>query len=248
MMKHNAAAWFSIAQLLQLLRHSIGNYDDDERQEDIKIASMLAKECEQIGLTMASISIERFRRTLQSPITKEVRSDAIDEIQTRITDEMGSTLFLYVPRERSRYYTDNALFGDLVSRAFPETAYDIEEAGKCLALGRGTGCVFHLMRVMEILLRYVASLLKISYVPSWEAYISQISNRVAAKYKTKNARWKKNEAFFTDVLGELTAVKIAWRNPTMHVRAVHTVEEAENIFRAVQSFAKRLAERKLAVT
>ena len=150
---------------------------------------------------------------------------------------------MYVPRERSDYYTDDELFGHDVADVFPATSFDIEEAGKCLALGRGTGCVFHLMRVMEILLRHLGGRLGIPYAPSWESYITQITNRIKMKHRAKGIKWKRDEKYFTDVLGDLEAVKIAWRNPTMHVRSVHTLEEAENIFRAVRTFAKRLAER-----
>ena len=54
------------------------------------------------------------------------------------------------------------LFGDDVARAFPSSKGDIDEAGKCLALDRGTACVFHLMRILEIGLQLLAAKLGIS--------------------------------------------------------------------------------------
>jgi hypothetical protein len=100
---------------------------------------------------------------------------------------------------------------------------------------------------MELLLRHLGNLMQIPYAPSWEAYITQITSKIKMKHRTKGIRWKRDEKFFSEILGDLEAVKIAWRNPTMHVRSVHTLEEAENIFRAVKTFARRLAERELGV-
>lgn len=118
---------------------------------------------------------------------------------------------------------------------------DIEEAGKCLALSRGTATVFHLMRVMEAGLKALAKPLGIPYAPTWESYITQIGTKIGEKHKRKTAKWKREEPFFRDVLGDLQTVKIAWRNPTMHIVRHYTPEEAEEIFRAVRGFMKRLA-------
>src|SRR5271170_1621727 len=41
----------------------------------------------------------------------------------------------------------------------------------------------------------------------------------------------------------LDAVRVAWRNTTMHVENKYTQEEAENIFIAVKGFMKKLASR-----
>ncbi len=46
-----------------------------------------------------------------------------------------------------------------------------------------------------------------------------------------------------DIAGDLMTVKIAWRNPTMHIVRHYSAEEAEEVFRAVRTFMKRLAER-----
>jgi hypothetical protein len=56
-------------------------------------------------------------------------------------------------------------------------------------------------------------------------------------------RWKRDEAFFRDIAGDLTVIKIAWRNPTMHIVRHYTNEEAEEVFRAVRTFMRRLATR-----
>jgi hypothetical protein len=132
------------------------------------------------------------------------------------------------------------LFGQDVHDRFPSALDDIEGAGKCLALGEGTAGVLHCMRVMEVGLRALAGSLGIPYAPSWESYLSQISARIGAKHKTKGVKWKRDEKFYRNVSGDLLTVKQAWRNPTMHVGRKYSVEEADEVFKAVRTFMKQL--------
>ena len=46
---------------------------------------------------------------------------------------------------------------------------------------------------------------------------------------------------FRDLAGDLELVKIAWRNPTMHIARKYTPDEAEEIFRGTRTFMKHLA-------
>jgi hypothetical protein len=160
--------------------------------------------------------------------------------------ELSTILLFSIAPEREDYFTNVQPFGKLVAAAFPEVGFDVEEAAKCLALDRGTATVFHLMRVMEEGLKYVASLLGIPYAPSWESYISQISTRVADKHDHKSVDWKRDESFFKGILGDLEAIKIAWRNPTMHIVRNYSDSEAEDVFKAVKTLMLELAARKIA--
>jgi hypothetical protein len=66
---------------------------------------------------------------------------------------------------------------------------------------------------------------------------------MSVPHKKKPRGWKKDEPFYREVLGDLQAIKIAWRNPTMHIVRHYSAEEAEDVFRAVRTFMKRLAEK-----
>ena len=48
-----------------------------------------------------------------------------------------------------------------------------------------------------------------------------------------------------DVMGDLQAVKLAWRNPTMHIVKKYSEDEASRIFDAVRGFMQRLASKPL---
>jgi hypothetical protein len=183
-----------------------------------------------------SQSIEKGKSS--GEIASEVR-----QLRLRLIDELNEREFLYIPPARVSFYTQTMLFGQEVNDRFPSALDDIECAGKCLALGEGTACVLHCMRVMEVGLKALAASLNIPYAPSWEGYLTQINARIAAKRKTKGVKWKRDEKYYSNVSGDLLTVKQAWRNPTMHVGRKYSVEEAEEIFKAVRTFMKALAKK-----
>jgi hypothetical protein len=161
--------------------------------------------------------------------------------------ELATVNFYLVSPDRVKYLAiakeGSLLFGPEVEFRLSSAVTDIEEAGNCLALARGTAAVFHLMRVMEAGFKELARLLEIPYAPSWESYVTQIKSKIEAKHSTKAVDWKTDEPFFRDVLGDLQAVKMAWRNPTMHIVNHFTPDQADDIFRAVRSFTQRIASR-----
>jgi hypothetical protein len=50
------------------------------------------------------------------------------------------------------------------------------------------------------------------------------------------------EKFFRDASGDLISVKQAWRNPSMHIDRRYTPEEAQEVFKAVRTFMRKLAQ------
>jgi hypothetical protein len=175
-----------------------------------------------------------------SYLISDAHRDLVD-LRSRIDDQLKERWFLYVPPAFQDYYHKPQLFGDGVESSFPSAIDDIEDAGKCLAVGQGTACVMHLMRVMEVGLKALANSLKIPYAPSWESYLNQIQSKIATKHKTKGVKWKRDEKFYRDVSGDLISVKQAWRNPTMHIDRRYSKEEAEEIFKAVKTFISKIA-------
>jgi len=79
-----------------------------------------------------------------------------DELHGRIVDGLNYRTCFAIWGDKEKLYAAKLLFGDDVAKKFPSASVDIEEAGKCLALDRGTATVFHLMRAMEVGLRALA--------------------------------------------------------------------------------------------
>ncbi len=217
-------------------------------KESTNALTSLIKESEFLGLTLTKLSSERLLAEVKSlsPISRISYLEKSDEITSRYEDELESKKLFYIFPENLKYY-ENArkMFGEQVELAFPSIISEIEEAGKCLAFQRCTASVFHLMRIMEAGLKLLAKdkAIGIPYAPSWESYLTQINAKLAEKYKSKSKKWKAVEPFFKEAAAHLSAVKIAWRNPTMHIVRSYTFDEAESAFQSVKTFMQHLATR-----
>ena len=97
------------------------------------------------------------------------------------------------------------------------------------------------MRVMEAGLKALAKPIGIPYAPSWESYLAQIDTKIQIKHHKKTRAWKREEPFFKEAAAHLSTVKVAWRNPTMHIVRQYTAEEAEEIYSSVRGFMRHLA-------
>ena len=201
-----------------------------------------------LGAQVTAIAVQslldKFADEKEKGIPLDQLRDSLKDIDSRLRDELSLTTVLVIEPERRKYFGGSSdMFGQEVADKLPIAIMDIEDAGKCLACGHGTATVFHSMRVMEAALKSLARLLDIPYAPSWESYIKQIETKFNEKHKSKLVKWKRDEAFFREILGNLLTIKISWRNPTMHIVRRYSEDEAEEIFIAVRSFVKRLASR-----
>lgn len=195
-------------------------------------------------MTMLSVSAQaqRIIHALEHSAGPIEIKGLLKELRTRIFDELTERQFLYVTPDRAKFYTEPMLFGKEVNDRLPAAIDDIEEAGKCLALGQGTACVLHTMRIIEVGLKALGAALNIPYAPSWESYLKQISDNISEKHKNKTSKWKRDEKFYRDLSGDLLTIKQAFRNPTMHVGRKYGPDEAEQIFNGAKIFMVRLAE------
>ncbi|MGB7077607.1 MAG: hypothetical protein WBD53_10495 [Xanthobacteraceae bacterium] len=255
MWKVNAVAFYWISTALQRMhavtRMSVDklNYSKDtilseKTSGDLKKnLQLLGEELDIIGARMSAASVRRLDGALASG--KGTFGQVIElsaDIDRRLRDELELVNLYVLDEDRIKYFAPaNVLLGQDVVDKFPLAVTDIEDAGKGLSFGLGTSSVFHSMRVMESGLKALARLLEIPYAPSWESYLKQINDKITEKHKDKTPEWKTDEPLFRDLSGDLQAVKIAWRNPTMHVVRSYSIEEAEGIFRAVKTFMQRLA-------
>jgi hypothetical protein len=163
--------------------------------------------------------------------------------------EMEGRKFLQIDRD-DIYSGGAALFGPDVATNFASgAAFEIDEAAKCLALGRSTAAVFHLMRVMEIGVRSACACLGIPGPTgndrNWGNMLRALKTEMESRNKQKPPRWNipTDPDFFGEIHVSLDAVKNVWRNATMHVENKYTPEEADHIFGAVRGFMRKLASR-----
>jgi hypothetical protein len=251
MLKNYAQDYYILGTLLKGV-HAEAHFDTNKEQslgeERIKklveFCEYISLQCDKVGLRLSVILADRLANQLPKNPTYGYLKTAIPELDQRIEDELASVLFLHVPSSKSEYYTNSELFSAEVANRFPSAIVDIEEAGKCYAVSRHTACVFHLMRVMEIGLRSVAKSLGIpdtNILPSWQSIIDKINKEINGPNAAKSPDWKRLEPFYKGVSAQLFAVKVAWRNPAMHVESTYNEEVAGEIFNAVRGFMRHIA-------
>lgn len=198
--------------------------------------------CMKLELDLAVTKIERICNNFGNDLTYEFKDleAALRELGERIEDQMRVRMFMFVPTNDTKYFSDSApLFGSVVHASFPEMTADVEDAGFCLGVGRWTAAVYHLMRVMECAL--VKLTLKLHIVihdiehKTWGEILNSIDTAVAALPKKT-----KDQESFSEAAIHLRQVKNAWRDPTMHNRRRYDQAEAEAIFQSVRTFAVHL--------
>lgn len=173
------------------------------------------------------------------------------ELYRAFTGELSTQKFLILMPGRSKYFAIADLggdepppFGQEVADVFPDAAYDIREAGRCLAMERDTACVLHLMRVLEVGLQRLAVKFNVTFErENWNKIIDQIESRIRqmSTNSPKPANWKDAEERYARVAKEFRYLKDAWRNNAAHARSRYDFEEAQTIYRHDREFMCELA-------
>lgn len=147
--------------------------------------------------------------------------------------------FSLTPEMMALYDPPEPHWGAETRAKFPSGLFEIDEASRCLALGRSTACVFHLMRMLEICLRAVAKCLALPTIgPNWGDVLRAMRDDRTRRGNT----WSERE-LFNDLYARLDAIRDAWRNTTMHVENVYTEQQAKEILEHTRSFVGKLATR-----
>ena len=209
-----------------------------------KLWDNIRLDCVKLGLGGAATSCGRIKVLFQKPGSRyKALREAYDEFQGRLRDELNAAFCLAIEARHIPYYSTTRRFGNAVGDRFPTAADDIEEAGKCLALGRSTACVFHLMRALEIGLQAFAQKLEITLDKerNWQLIINSVNGSIKRLPSTTHEE-KEFLARCSAAALFLQQAKDAWRNDVMHPRATYSEEQAEEIDGVAKSLMGKLAE------
>jgi hypothetical protein len=240
MLKFAAEDFWSASQILDQLSTATAVVSDPQVKERMSDdLGRLIRHCRKLDLPVSVMEMEKLGG-LSNVETDGKMSHYLERISSVIHSELSARLFFHIHPNKARYFEPVELFGKEVGLQFASAADDIAEAGKCLACDRSTAAVYHLGRVVEIGLKALAAHLGIGARSNWGMYSqdidAELKNRLAGN-KPKSP----DDQFFAEVRITFDAIRIAWRNPTMHVEKTHTVEQAEEIFSAVRQFIRHLA-------
>jgi hypothetical protein len=219
----------------------------DARKGIKRFTSGFQKDLSHLGLVSSFATVGKLRRLGErEDATYKDLVTLLKELQGRIVDETDGVIFLTIDPSNNAYYLTPNLFGERVAESFPSAIVDIEEAGKCLALGRNTASVFHLMRALEAGLRALGTSLgdpslDANANPTWDRILKRGDAEFQKSAANRSPEWQSKGEFFSDAIANLRAVKTAWRNPTMHVIGVYDPEKALDVFNAVKGFMRHLA-------
>jgi hypothetical protein len=220
--------------------------------DQTNLVSLLGAAQEHFDVLQARVTAIAAKEILEDleNTTYESLGRSLVELDNTLRRELQLTRLIVLHRGELGYYEpENPPFGDLFDIFFPSASYELEEACKCLALGRYTAAVFHLMRLMEIALNAVRLCLDIpDPVREAERNWGKILESVKKALDQRNVRpdgWPDpaDKALFREMYVSLDAVRVAWRNATMHVENKYTAEEAEHIFGAVRGLVQKIAAR-----
>lgn len=206
------------------------------------------------GLPETARLVQRLENEYRDNVITHSRvSFQMEELFETIRGELNRREVLIVDAGDGRYYDKEALFGRAVFDAFPSARDDIKEAGNCLACGRATAVVFHLMRCAEIGLRVLAwdrrvKFVKRPHVPieyrQWEEILTELERkeRKIEQFPVRAAR-DAQFAFYHGAMVELRAFKNLYRNRTAHPREIYDMHQARSAMQHVTAFMEILAER-----
>jgi hypothetical protein len=214
--------------------------DETMRGEAAEIAELLKS----MNLRMSAVDADRVVSLFKADkLTIADVSRAVDKLSERISDELGLCHLLLLSADERELFGETEPYGTKVRKKFPGAREDLEEAAKCLAVDRGTACVMHLMRAMEMSLHQLAGAVGANFKASdqWDSILNELDKTINGwGYQTKAEVLRKDR--FRQVHTNLASVKRAWRHPYMHARFSATPEVAKDIFNAVGGFMRQFAE------
>lgn len=168
----------------------------------------------------------------------------VEAVYATLRAEIGSTTFYAIPKEKIAYCKNGWLADFKVFAKYPDSVAEFQKAGRCYAYGENTACVFHLMRVAEFYFRRVAISLDETFDPdTWKQIGDLISKNMAKQYRDKDDEWRRYEAFYATILGDIQALAKVHRNPALHdLEKNYDEREAKRMLDVIEALAEHVVE------
>ncbi|MBL4917990.1 hypothetical protein [Szabonella alba] len=167
---------------------------------------------------------------------------AISSLVQTVVDESRNRMFYALDQGAEIGQQDaDGLFGPRVVDAFPDAAFDIAEAGRCLSFNLWTAAVMHTMRAQEIGLKALARYVGVEWSDNWNRVLNEIEARLREVRRSRDGA--EAEEWASEAGTYLRFVKNAWRNQSMHSVSRYDAREARDIFASTKSFMTHLAEK-----
>lgn len=207
-------------------------------------------------LQMRSVArhFETFDLATSSAITYAELIAWYEQLKVRLLEELEERWFLFVPSEFVQLHREPLTDWGDVPNKFPSAKNEIMSASQCLALGQGTACVFHAMRIVESGLNAFGDELGVNKTTlatkPWGSVLNEAELAIPGKIKSiADAEKKKEAAEFYHWCGtQIEHFREAWRDRVSHRVRTYNVPGAQGVLLAVRSFMVKIVERGLSET
>jgi hypothetical protein len=253
----NANSFLAATTQLARLHSTVANLMDRDEAVQAGAAAIVigglekfSAEATGLGARLSVMAATRLSERLrEEPLNLSIGelTNALWEIESRFGDHLLSVkLFALTEGESVYLQTGSDLLGQQMCDRFPSVIYDMEEAAKCVALGRPTAAVFHCMRALEPPIRAVATFLGIPdptapAEKNWGTVLGQIKTKMDEAHPKNKRMTKTDGAILEEIYTTLDSIKNPWRNATMHAEATYQPFEAEHIVKCVNVFLLKVS-------
>lgn len=163
-------------------------------------------------------------------------------VYSTLKAELRSFAFRVIPSSKAIYCEPSWLYKSAIYSSFPEAWKEFQSAGRCYAFGENTACAFHLQRALEWGLKSLAVHLGQRFDRNtWEKHLEDIEKALKTKYREAGPRTSE-EMFYSHAATHFAHMKVAWRNPTMHIEAKYDEKEAAYLLTTIEKFMTHLGD------
>lgn len=163
-----------------------------------------------------------------------------------IKAELNTKAFVAIPPNRHHLFEDGKHFGDAVAERFPSLTFNINEAGKCMALVRWTAGAFHSILCLEAAIRAVARHLGVpdpttGVGRNWSQVSRTVEDAMNAKWPDKADKMRSEYVRIERIYAALKSTINPYRNETMHLSSRYDENEAALIFEMSKGILQQVA-------
>lgn len=254
---------------LQSAANRVNQLEDFWEEQDfapmlLQWLTLMEETCEKDEFPVTKVPVEEVKRMLEIAFDKEipysklaphlltgvVLFNQLERIRMSFEAELSTKLFFQLPSNRKKWFESPTAGWERIIDRFPDTVTEIEEMGRCFALSRYPGSVFHSLLVVESGLISLGTAIAVTDPKlGWDA----TSRRLDELIKGGHAKYPPSLPIRFSVCEQINqqvqTMKHAWRNKVNHVagkliviRSEFAPDVAEEIIFATRGFMGRLVD------
>ena len=261
MLKHDAADFYATSLLLTNFRlftmeakerEKSGKSEinlDAVKQHWVRELTKLAHSIEILGAKVTGLAVDSLlTKFSEDRIDVDDLINCADHIERTLKFELQTRKLFVLSDDESGYYEQKSpLFGAEAAAKFPSISYDVDEAGKCLALNRSTASAFHTIRCLEAGIRALTRCLGMPDQTkgsdrNWSNILRKITEELDKRWP-KATRISGDGQKFEEIVAVLAALQNPYRNATMHLDRKYTEDEAKHLLVVIGGLMRAIASR-----